>query len=780
MRARFAGRACLVSLLVLTASAFLALFQAASAQPYLSAAVGGKKVRARPKPTLTAEQKVTAAVEAAWSGLFIDFNGPLVDPRQGRQVEKSISESMLALLEYRSTKTDAKGRYLPNWVNGVTTGRILTDRQLDMVNKEHDEDPRKLFLFFDVNGDEQVSFEEFHRVLLMSDHTHTEEKSKVEFKWADGDGDGAISLLEFEVGGAAERKAGMVRATRTIKVPVVQFLVAMYLTSRSHYVREALLTFLDEVVDPNPPPFIQNTVVELGLLPDIFSVLMSVPLDITLITHLHRAGLRADPFVLTKRAWVRPGPRLANIQATMLEDGFFSPVGMSHMHLIAGSGDVEVGLAKILFTVTDVMRAKNVNLLEALELVAKTSMNSDQGHMTFVLFPNLALGETFTRVKNHWNAGSANDFVMRGGIQQMCEDAMMTILQELASDNSTQTSSVLVDFDTSSISADQLNRFGKPWYLGYNIPAKHPSIPAHQVDMRELILQSFNAGRNPLHIMAISGRYSRVLEWLLDEALRQIEREGLEPVAPLDGDKFLHEIEQIETLSAKQQFAFKVSQSRFNARSALEVALRAKEWRLGRNPFHFAGLLHSNRSRTYHALCHTLDRLGLDPAKYLDVEDYLGFTARQYAGDGVFRNSHFELSNWAPRFDAVLRQADVRTSAQGKSSLIQSRPQGAPVWTDLSAEELDARWMRAGEHGGWDFGKKRPDLKLPSNLCDIREFYGTPTPAELAVAANSHVPVIWRGGAKGIGLDRAKWSYDNLLEKYGSLSYRLHCCVSLA
>ena len=42
-------------------------------------------------------------------------------------------------------------------------------------------------------------------------------------------------------------------------------------------------------------------------------------------------------------------------------------------------------------------------------------------------------------------------------------------------------------------------------------------------------------------------RYSRVLEWLLDEALRQIEREGLEPVAPLDGDKFLHEIEVCST-----------------------------------------------------------------------------------------------------------------------------------------------------------------------------------------------------------------------------------------
>lgn len=349
MRACLPGRICWALLAV---SAFLALFGAASAQPYLSAAVGGKKVRVQSKPTLTAEQKVTATVEAAWSGLFIDFNAPIVDPQQGRQIENSIAKTMTALIEYRSTKPDPKGRYLPNWVNGVTTGRILTDRQIDMLNKEHSEDPRKLFLFFDSNGDGQVSFEEFHHVLRMSDHTHTEEKSKVEFEWADGDGDGVISFLEFEVGGSAERKPGMVRATRTIKAPVVQFLVAMYLTSRSHYVRMVLLAFLDEVVDPNPPPFIQNTVVELGLVPDIFGVLMSVPLDITLITHLHRAGLRANPFVLTKRAWVRPGPRLANIEAAMLEDGFISPVGMSHMHLIAGSGDVEVGLAKILFTVT--------------------------------------------------------------------------------------------------------------------------------------------------------------------------------------------------------------------------------------------------------------------------------------------------------------------------------------------------------------------------------------------------------------------------------------------
>ena len=45
----------------------------------------------------------------------------------------------------------------------------------------------------------------------------------------------------------------------------------------------------------------------------------------------------------------------------------------------------------------------------------------------------------------------------------------------------------------------------------------------------------------------------------------------------------------------------------------------------------------------------------------------------------------------------------------------------------------------------------------------------------MAVAFSGHIPIVWRGGVKAIGLDRAKWSYDRLLEKYGSF----FVCASL-
>ncbi len=61
-----------------------------------------------------------------------------------------------------------------------------------------------------------------------------------------------------------------------------------------------------------------------------------------------------------------------------------------------------------------------------------------------------------------------------------------------------------------------------------------------------------------------------------------------------------------------------------------------------------------------------------------------------------------------------------------------------------------------------------PDLELlPRDRCDVRELHGAPTPDEMAVVVNSHLPVVWRGGAKALGLDRVLWSADKLLEKYG-------------
>ena len=69
---------------------------------------------------------------------------------------------------------------------------------------------------------------------------------------------------------------------------------------------------------------------------------------------------------------------------------------------------------------------------------------------------------------------------------------------------------------------------------------------------------------------------------------------------------------------------FELSETRFTLRSALEGALKSGDWRLDRNPFHFAAVLHSNRSRTWHALCNVVDRLGLDLADFIDVPDKFG------------------------------------------------------------------------------------------------------------------------------------------------------------
>lgn len=62
----------------------------------------------------------------------------------------------------------------------------------------------------------------------------------------------------------------------------------------------------------------------------------------------------------------------------------------------------------------------------------------------------------------------------------------------------------------------------------------------------------------------------------------------------------------------------------------------------------------------------------------------------------------------------------------------------------------------------------RDDLELqPQGRCDIREEFGAPTVEEMAVVVNAHRPVIFRGGAKALKLDRTLWSLQNMLTKYG-------------
>ncbi len=92
-----------------------------------------------------------------------------------------------------------------------------------------------------------------------------------------------------------------------------------------------------------------------------------------------------------------------------------------------------------------------------------------------------AVGETFTRLKALWNAGAANDFVLREGIRFMTEETMLPILRQLAGGrdsntssstssssaaSSSSSSSVLVDFDLSGLSEQQVQRFAVSWLHG--------------------------------------------------------------------------------------------------------------------------------------------------------------------------------------------------------------------------------------------------------------------------------------------------------------------------
>jgi hypothetical protein len=167
---------------------------------------------------------------------------------------------------------------------------------------------------------------------------------------------------------------------------------------------------------------------------------------------------------------------------------------------------------------------------------------------------------------------------------------------------------------------------------------------------------------------------------------------------------------------AAVQHVFAVSGARFaSLRTAVEAALRAGDWRLNRNPFHFAGLLHSRRSRTWRLLCRFVERgLGLDLAQFVDVPDDFGYTARQYAGDDLFRSPAFDIAAAAKKVGDASRKADKVMATETKSKLIKPRPQPQQQQQQQqqqrkksSSAEIHSRWMEAGEFGGWDVGDKR-------------------------------------------------------------------------
>lgn len=85
---------------------------------------------------------------------------------------------------------------------------------------------------------------------------------------------------------------------------------------------------------------------------------------------------------------------------------------------------------------------------------------------------------------------------------------------------------------------------------------------------------------------------------------------------------------------------------------------------------------------------------------------------------------------------------------------------------EYGADESTDEWMSAGEDGGW-LKQHRADLELqPRGLCQVTEFWGAPTAAQLAVVVNQGRPVVFRGALRQLEVNRSAWARASLLERY--------------
>ena len=73
--------------------------------------------------------------------------------------------------------------------------------------------------------------------------------------------------------------------------------------------------------------------------------------------------------------------------------------------------------------------------------------------------------------------------------------------------------------------------------------------------------------------------------------------------------------------------------------------------------------------------------------------------------------------------------------------------------------------------GGWETFGHRTELETdPLDRCDIRQFQGLPTHAELKVFLESDEPVVFRGAGAQLGLPKYLWNLQNFMQRYQNAS----------
>ena len=259
--------------------------------------------------------------------------------------------------------------------------------------------------------------------------------------------------------------------------------------------------------------------------------------------------------------------------------------------------------------------------------------------------------------------------------------------------------------------------------------------------------------------------------------------------------------------AAEQVFHRVASERSRQYRTTLQAALLTPGRRLQRTPLHLAALLHGGGSLIFSTLCNAVVQAGLSLDAVLDLRDAMGRTPRQYARGAfepfveesirevgypaLLRAEQGKQSNvcyckyartqtdclinmclaqqMAAQTYAVIAKADALEGTKHSSPLL-ARGQRLAIESHTSdeyaANESADEWMSAGEDGGW-LKQHRSDLELqPQGLCQVTEFWGAPTAAQLAVVVNQGRPVVFRGALQQMQVNRSAWARKPLLERY--------------
>lgn len=199
--------------------------------------------------------------------------------------------------------------------------------------------------------------------------------------------------------------------------------------------------------------------------------------------------------------------------------------------------------------------------------------------------------------------------------------------------------------------------------------------------------------------------------------------------------------------------------SRLGLKSHLKTALVQQDG-TGRSPLHQAALLYGKESVITQELLAIELELSKSDIRLRTFEDGLQNTVYSYLN----QTAKFEsVASTVLKTGPQAEQLDQLAKARARSIAKFKEMEQPPFQPLLNSGDGGG----GGSGGGWDVFGYRVDLEAsPPDRCDIRQFTGMPSLAELKVFLESNEPVILRGGGKKLNLPKHLWSVENFRTRF--------------